>query len=324
MFFGELYSGRRVAVKWFNKDTVSSQNSHRCFLNELRTQARIKHKNIATLVGYCLEGPARILVYDYMSNGTLRQHLDNEQSPYLMSWVNRMKAALGVARAVEYLHFYAVPPIIHRDIKTSNVLFDDEWTAKLLDLGDSVEVGEWDDQPVAGTYGYIDPEYMLSGKWTTSSDVYSFGVVLLELLTGQKSFDRDADGNYCSLVDLAMWKTENGHFMNGLDRKLPPPSSSFEVDAIRDVFELATACLRRKVKNRPSMIEVVRRLDDALAISETGAPRQEITQTDSDSDYSWGSLSMFHVSPGHESDEAGSGRPSLSVASSWQEDISRD
>lgn len=146
--FGVQFSGRRVAVKWFQEST--SIDLHRCFTTELKTHAPLKHKNIVTLLGYCFERGQRILVYDFMSNGTIRQHLDGVKGPYLMSWVNRVKVALEIASGIEYLHFYAVPPITHRDIKTTNVMLDDDSTAKLLDFGISVEVAKSDELPVEG------------------------------------------------------------------------------------------------------------------------------------------------------------------------------
>lgn len=316
MYLGELSNGRRVAVKWLHGDR--SIDIQHCFITELKIQARVKHKNIVTLLGYCFERGERLLVYDYMSNGTVCHHLDDEQSPYLMSWVNRMKVALEIARVIEYLHFCVVPPIIHRDIKTNNIMFDDEWTAVLLDFGDSIVLEEAESAfaGIRGTRGYLDPESLLSSKWTISSDVYSFGVVLLELLTGSQAVYMDENRHRHHLVDLAMQNIGDSHFMDILDRRLQPLSSSFELEAIMRVYQLARACIRRKGKDRPSMIEVVRRLDDALAIYVTGAPGNKITEQYPDSDDLPTPLNEFM--------EAGSSSPSLSVASSRLEDIPRD
>ncbi|CAL9749600.1 unnamed protein product [Musa acuminata subsp. burmannicoides] len=160
------------------------------FLSELALLSRVNHKNLVRLLGYCKQGAERVLVYEFMTNGTLHDQLHKLPGASLASWSARLRVALDAARGLEYLHTYAVPPIIHRDIKSSNILLDDTWTAKVSDFGLSLMNPVDEEQgPVrtAGTVGYMDPEYYRLQHLTAKSDVYSFGVVLLELLTGCKA-----------------------------------------------------------------------------------------------------------------------------------------
>ncbi|XP_020088444.1 serine/threonine-protein kinase-like protein CCR4 [Ananas comosus] len=172
--------------------------SERAFRAELGLLARLSHRNVARLLGYSRGRGERVLVFEYMPNGSLHDHLHgaaaSPPSPIYSSWAARLRTALGAARGLEYLHSYAVPAVVHRDVKSSNILLDTDWTAKISDFGLSVPMIGGVASAAAGTVGYMDPEYYRMQRLTERSDVYSFGVVLLELITGRKAIHRECGG----------------------------------------------------------------------------------------------------------------------------------
>ncbi|PKU60727.1 serine/threonine-protein kinase-like protein CCR4 [Dendrobium catenatum] len=294
--FGSVYratlpNGRIVAIKRAKPPpaaartpTASTSRSvplrrremETAFLAELALLSRVNHKNLVRLYGFCREGAELILVYEFMTRGTLDAHLRLPGPPGspLESWAGRIRIALDAARGIEYLHAYAVPTIIHRDIKSSNILLDDDWTAKVSDFGLSLlnpkegEVEEEDEDgaaaAAAGTVGYMDPEYYRLRHLTAKSDVYSFGVVLLELLTGSKAVERSAEsGTPRNLVEHAVPRIEVDEVHCVLDGRLPPPTPC-EIEAVTYVGYLAADCVSPVGMDRPSMTEVVAGLERAL------------------------------------------------------------
>ncbi|AQK94603.1 Protein kinase superfamily protein [Zea mays] len=195
--FGRVYKGcipdtmEVIAVKQLDKDGLQG---NREFLVEVLMLSLLHHPNLVTLVGYSTDCDQRILVYEYMSLGSLQDHLlDLSPKSQPLSWHTRMKIAVGAARGIEYLHEVANPPVIYRDLKASNILLDASFNAKLSDFG-LAKLGPSGDNThvstrVMGTYGYCAPEYAMTGKLTKTSDIYSFGVVLLELITGRRAID---------------------------------------------------------------------------------------------------------------------------------------
>lgn len=279
--FGSVYhatldDGRQVAIKRAETSASSSyaiaskrdqEDRDNAFLNELEFLSRLNHKNLVRLLGYCEESNERVLVYEYMDNGTLSDHLHKLQSTPLMSWPKRIKVALDAARGIEYLHEYAVPRIIHRDIKSSNILLDSRWNAKVSDFGLSL-LGPQDDESnlslrPAGTMGYMDPEYYRLQLLTTKSDVYSFGVVLLELLSGCKAIHKNENGEPRNVVDYVVPYIIQDNISRVLDRRAPPPTP-FEIEAVAYVGYLAADCVMPEGRDRPTMSEVVNSLDRAL------------------------------------------------------------
>lgn len=280
--FGSVYhatldDGRHVTIK---RAEVSIPPSDKCktdtnknfFLNELEFNlSRVNHKNLARLLGFCEECNERVLVYEYMYNGTLFDHLHNNfESSQLMSWLNRIKVALDVARGIEYLHNYVVPRVIHRDIKSANILLDATWTAKVSDFGLSV-VGPQGDVPhlylevdvIVGTFGYVDPECLTRDLVTTKSDVYNFGVVLLELLSGCKAIHMNADGKHENIVGCLVPYIIQGYISRVFDPRMPS-LGPLEIKAVADVARLAADCVVVESRDRPNMREVVNSLDRAL------------------------------------------------------------
>ena len=195
--FGSLYraildDGREVAIK--RAEISMSKVSDDDFLSTCLALSLINHQNVVRLLGFCEDGKERLLVYKHMEYGTLSGHLHNPKTTSLMSWAARDKVALEIAGGIEYLHVYAVPPIIHRNIKPSNIFLDATLTAKLSNFNLSVEalVDDWSGYEcewVVGTFGYMAHEYAFNGSLTTKIDMYDFGVVLLEMLSGHKAFN---------------------------------------------------------------------------------------------------------------------------------------
>nr|XP_009621177.1 probable serine/threonine-protein kinase PBL26 isoform X2 [Nicotiana tomentosiformis] len=206
--FGRVYkghldkTGQVVAVKQLDRNGLQGNKE---FLVEVLMLSLLHHSNLVNLIGYCADGDQRLLVYEYMPLGSLEDHLLDlppGQSP--LDWYTRMKIALDAAKGLEYLHDKANPPVIYRDLKSSNILLDKEYNAKLSDFG-LAKLGPVGDNThvssrVMGTYGYCAPKYQRTGQLTVKSDVYSFGVVLLELITGKRAVDITRDGHEQNLV----------------------------------------------------------------------------------------------------------------------------
>uniref|UniRef100_A0A0A9E313 Protein kinase domain-containing protein n=1 Tax=Arundo donax TaxID=35708 RepID=A0A0A9E313_ARUDO len=216
-----------------------------------------------------------------MKNGALYDHLhpkpSSSPSPVVSSWKLRIKILLDASRGIEYLHSYAVPPIIHRDIKSSNILLDGGWTARVSDFGLSLmgpETEEAAPAPVkqaAGTVGYMDPEYYGLHHLTVKSDVYGFGVVMLETLTGKRAIFKEAEGGSpVSVVDYAVPSIVAGELAKVLDGRAPEPAAH-EAEAVELVAYTAVHCVRLEGKDRPAMADIVANLETAFALCEGSA-----------------------------------------------------
>lgn len=276
VYRGKLADGREVAVK--RGDTGARkrkfQDKESAFGSELALLTRLHHKHLVELLGFCQEDEERLLVYEHMSNGALYDHLHNKNnvknsSSELHSWKMRIKIALDAARGIEYLHNYAVPPIIHRDIKSSNILLDVNWTAKVSDFGLSL-MGPDSDQEfpptkAVGTVGYIDPEYYVLNILTAKSDVYGLGVVLLELLTGKRAVFKDEGSSPMGVVDYAVPLIAAGGLKTVLDKRVAPPAMN-EAEAVELVAYTALRCVNLEGKERPTINEIVVSLERALAL----------------------------------------------------------
>lgn len=278
VYRGKLIDGRDVAIKRSETGprTKKFQEKESAFDSELAFLSRLHHKHLVRLVGYCEEKEERLLVYEYMKNGALYDHLHDpnnveKSSSFLNSWKMRIKIALDAARGIEYLHDYAVPPIIHRDIKSSNILLDANWTARVSDFGLSLlgpeSDGDYRPTKAAGTIGYIDPEYYGLNVLTAKSDVYGLGVVLLELLTGKRAIFRNGEdgGTPISLVDFAVPAIMAGELVKVLDPRVGPPDLN-EAEAVELIAYTALHCVNLEGKDRPTMADIVANLDRALAL----------------------------------------------------------
>ncbi|RWW27775.1 hypothetical protein GW17_00007782 [Ensete ventricosum] len=277
VYKGKLPDGREVAIKRSESGprTKKFQEKESAFQSELAFLSRLHHKHLVGLVGYCEEREERLLVYEYMKNGALYDHLhpkNGDQASVLNSWKMRIKVLLDAARGIEYLHSYAVPPIIHRDIKSSNILLDGNWIARVSDFGLSLmgpESGSGHlSMKAAGTVGYMDPEYYGLHHLTVKSDVYGLGVVMLEVLTGRRAIFKDEEGgNPTSVVDYAVPCIVAGDVGKVLDARVGQPGPQ-EAEAVELVAYTAVHCVHLEGKNRPNMTDIVANLESALALCE--------------------------------------------------------
>ncbi|KAL5728320.1 hypothetical protein ACHQM5_001419 [Ranunculus cassubicifolius] len=254
---GWVYRGSadniEIAVK---KSKVVDHNQIEQFLNEADIVSKINHKNVVKLLGVCLDSKVPMLVYEFVPNGTLYQHLHGTKSRILDSWRICLRVAAETARALDYMHSQAYPPIIHRDVKSSNILLDGAYTAKVADFGASKLIRL--DRTMAhtqgqGTMGYLDPEYLQTGELTTMSDVYGFGVVLMELLSKQKPITRGPSGEMIGLVKVFTSAVENNRFDQAVR---VTDVTEHETEQVHLVANLAIRCVAMPSKKRPTMIEV--------------------------------------------------------------------
>ncbi|CAN8280061.1 unnamed protein product [Cochlearia groenlandica] len=265
VYKGVLRDGTTVAVKKAIMSSDKQKNSNE-FRTELDLLSRLNHAHLLSLLGYCEEGGERLLVYEFMAHGSLHNHLhgSNKALKEQLDWVKRVTIAVQAARGIEYLHGYACPPVIHRDIKSSNILIDEEHNARVADFGLSlfgpVDSGSPLAELPAGTLGYLDPEYYRLHYLTTKSDVYSFGVLLLEILSGRKAIDMHyEEGN---IVEWAVPLIKAGDITAILDPVLKQP---YEIEALKRIVSVACKCVRMRGRDRPSMDKVTTALERSLA-----------------------------------------------------------
>ncbi|XVF49190.1 hypothetical protein PTKIN_Ptkin03bG0248600 [Pterospermum kingtungense] len=262
---GVLPNGKEVAVKQLK---AGSGQGEREFQAEVEIISRVHHKHLVSLVGYCISGTTRMLVYEFVPNNTLEFHLHGKGRP-TMDWPTRMRIALGSAKGLAYLHEDCHPKIFHRDIKAANILLDFKFEAKVADFGlakFSSDVNTHVSTRVMGTFGYLAPEYASSGKLTEKSDVFSFGVMLLELITGHRpvgsSFMDD------SLVDwarpLLTRASDDGNFDSLVDPKL----QEYNHNEMTRMVACAAACVRHSARRRPRMSQIVRALEGDASLSD--------------------------------------------------------
>lgn len=261
VYRGMLSGGQVVAIKRAQQGSMQGGLE---FKTEIELLSRVHHKNLVGLVGFCFEQGEQMLVYEFMPNGTLRQSLSGRSGIYL-DWKRRLRIALGSARGLAYLHELANPPIIHRDIKSTNILLDENLTAKVSDFGLSKLVSDSTkghvSTQVKGTLGYLDPEYYMTQQLTEKSDVYSFGVVLLELVTAKQPIEK---GKYIVReVRMAMDKNDEEYY--GLKEIIDPAIRNMtNLTGFGKFLELAMQCVEESAADRPTMSEVVKSIEMIL------------------------------------------------------------
>ncbi|GLT72298.1 hypothetical protein SLA2020_442470 [Shorea laevis] len=274
VYYGKMKDEKEIAVKVL---TSNSYQGKREFSNEVTLLSRIHHRNLVQFLGFCQEAERSMLVYEFMHNGTLKEHLygplTRERS---INWIKRLEVAEDAAKGIEYLHTGCVPAIIHRDLKSSNILLDKHMRAKVSDFGLSklaVDGASHVSSIVRGTVGYLDPEYYISQQLTDKSDVYSFGVILLELISGQEAISNESFGVNCrNIVQWAKLHIESGDIQGIID---PILHDEFDIQSMWKIAEKALMCVQPHGHMRPSISEVLKEIQDAIAIEkEAGAVRE--------------------------------------------------
>ncbi|XP_048332557.1 probable receptor-like protein kinase At1g80640 isoform X5 [Ziziphus jujuba] len=276
--FGCVYKARMednllVAVK---KLDCGSQDAVREFENEVDLLSKIQHPNIISLLGCCTHCDTGFIVYELMHNGSLETQLHGPSRGSALTWHMRMKIALDAARGLEYLHEHCRPPVIHRDLKSSNILLDANFNAKLSDFGLAVADGAHKNNiKLSGTLGYVAPEYLLDGKLTDKSDVYAFGVVLLELLLGRRPVEKLARSQCQSIVTWAMPQlTDRSKLPNIVD---PVIKDTMDLKHLYQVAAVAVLCVQPEPSYRPLITDVLHSLVPLVPVELGGTLR--VTQT---------------------------------------------
>lgn len=273
--YGRVYyanlDGKAAAIK--KLDVNNQQESNEEFLSQIAMVSKLKHENVVELVGYCLDGDLRVLAYEFATMGSLhdilhgRKGVQGAQPGPALDWMQRVKIAVGAARGLEYLHEKVQPPIIHRDIRSSNVLLFEDFTAKIADFNLSNQAPDMaarlHSTRVLGTFGYHAPEYAMTGQLTQKSDVYSFGVVLLELLTGRKPVDHTMPRGQQSLVTWATPRLSEDKVKQCVDPKL---KSDYPPKAVAKIAAVAALCVQYESEFRPNMSIVVKALQPLLTL----------------------------------------------------------
>ncbi|XP_071937687.1 pto-interacting protein 1-like [Coffea arabica] len=267
VYHGVLKSGQAAAIKKLD----SSKQPDQDFLEQVSMVSRLKHENVVGLLGYSVDGGLRLLAYEYAPNGSLhdilhgRKGVKGAQPGPVLSWAQRVKIAVGAAKGLEYLHEKVQPHIIHRDIKSSNVLLFEDDVSKIADFDLSNQAPDMaarlHSTRVLGTFGYHAPEYAMTGQLSVKSDVYSFGVVLLELLTGRKPVDHTLPRGQQSLVTWATPKLSEDKVKQCVDARL---QDQYPPKAVAKMAAVAALCVQYEADFRPNMSIVVKALQPLL------------------------------------------------------------
>ncbi|KAL7602352.1 hypothetical protein Lser_V15G23426 [Lactuca serriola] len=270
VYKGTIRNGTTHLVAAIKRLDSTSKQGEAEFWAEVEILTKLRHCHLVPLIGYCNDGEEMILAYEYMPHGTLEDHLHNFQTP--LSWVQRLKICIGVARGLDYLHTGTgiKHGVIHRDVKSSNILLDESWNAKISDFGLSKlgpinQPSTYVNTVVKGTFGYLDPDYFTTGRLTRKSDVYAFGVVLFEVVSGKRAVDKSLGEEHSGLARWAQESVKEDRLEQIVDLNI---KDEIRGKCLKEFARIADWCLDRNPKQRPTMAEVVVCLESVLALQE--------------------------------------------------------